>query len=755
MNNNRNNFVYHNNRQSDSILELTKPYIITKIETKSISKIDQAVSEISKPGSPKNYINNTPKLEDKPVYKIDKKIKNKSDVLSEGKKIKNKSKKKSQSKFDLHDEDDENYNTFQKDDINSTSHLALSLMRPPRVNNNLLNSTQNSLKSKKTTNKVQKIKIDTKETSSVATEYQFGVLRDSLTVQELSNILQVAEAEIIKFLFLKGICATINQVVDIETSKLVAQNFNINVTIESKNQPGPQIKIDKTNEIKLEKRPPVVTIMGHIDHGKTTLLDKIRNTNTADKEAGGITQLMSSYSVEFKYKEQIHQVSFIDTPGHEAFIGMRSRGINVTDIVILVVDATDGIQTQTVELIDLIKRAQIPIIVAINKIDKQNANIDRTKEQLSKYGLIAEDWGGNIPMVPISALSGQNLDQLLEMIILISELENFQANPHRNAQGTVLEAYLNRTKGPVATLLIQNGSLKVGDVLVAGNILAKVRVILNDKGQKIQKATPSSPVEIWGFSKVPNSGNLFEVYNTEQEAKAVVNEYNKNNDIYKQPAFISSSTVNLFNKMNNAKQINLIIKTDVQGSAEALLKALQEIPQTKVQIMVLLITPGEITETDVELASTTKSKLIGFNTLITTGAKTLANQEDIVIKQYKIIYELLEELKSEMINMLDPIYIEEEIGEAIVRTIFPLTKGVVAGCFVQKGRLNKNCLIEVIRDKESVYKGEINSLRKVKESVIEINAESECGLFVESFDKWRENDTIIAYELVQQINTLE
>lgn len=463
---------------------------------------------------------------------------------------------------------------------------------------------------------------------------------------------------------------------------------------------------------------------------------------------------MSSYCVELNTNNKLNKITFIDTPGHEAFIGMRSRGVTVTDIVVLVVDCTDGIKPQTIESIELIKKQKLPVIVAINKIDKPEANIEKTKEQLSKYGLLAEDWGGETPMVPISALKGENIDQLLEMILILAELGNLKANFSRNAQGTVLEAYLDRTRGPVANLLVQNGTLKVGDIIVSDNIYGKVRAILNDKYQKVKVAKPSEPVEIWGFSKVPDSGSVFSIYNTDQEAKLAIKEFNKKHNFTQQPSFVSLSNLKLLDQVENRKQINLIIKTDVQGSSEAILKCLKTIPQSKVQLFILLISPGDVTETDIELASTSKAMIIAFNTGIKSNVKSLLNQENIILKEFKIIYDLVEDIQEEMKKLLDPVFIEEKIGTAQVRTTFQVNKGVVAGCFVLQGKITKDSIVKVSRDAEVLYSGKLTSLRKVKENVLEIMADNECGIFVEEFDRWKADDIIDAYQLLETESAL-
>nr|YP_010330407.1 translation initiation factor 2 [Rhodella violacea]UNJ18123.1 translation initiation factor 2 [Rhodella violacea] len=743
-------FINHNNRTMDNILELQKPYILDQVTSGTI-KSSSSSKVIS--GTDSNY-NTTVQVVEKSNSKIDKKLKLKTDIDSEGKKIKLKSKKKYSSKFNLNDDDDDTYNILNNDDTDSNDNLSLSVMRPPRPN-----TKTNQKFSIVNKNKVKKTHLGSKqnieENNQVLSEYQGPiVIRDSVTLQELAKTLNIAETDIIKFLFLKGICATINQVIDIETSKLIANNFDIDIVLEDKLNYQDLVTIDSAKENNLESRPPVVTIVGHIDHGKTTLIDKIRETNTVSQEAGGITQVMSSYSVEFVSDTKVNKITFIDTPGHEAFMGMRSRGVNVTDIVVLVVDSTDGIKPQTIESIELIKKQNLPVIVAINKIDKPDSNIDKIKEQLSKYELLAEDWGGETPMVPISALEGLNINKLLEMILLIAELGNLKANFSRNAQGTILEAYLDRSRGPVANLLVQNGTLKVGDIIVTENIYGKVRAIINDKGIKVKEAKPSEPVEIWGFSKVPGSGSIFSIYNSEQEAKLAIKQFNTVANISQQPSFVSLSNLKLLDQIEDRKQINLIIKTDVQGSVEAILKCLKTIPQNKVQLFILLISPGDITETDVELAITSKAMIIGFNTSVKSNVKNTIIQENIILKQFKVIYDLIEDMQEEMKKLLDPIFIEEKVGTAKVRTTFQVNKGVVAGCFVMQGKVTKDSIIKVRRDDDLLYDGKLTSLRKVKENVSEVLAENECGIFVEEFDRWRTDDVIAAYQLVETANEL-
>jgi translation initiation factor IF-2 len=499
--------------------------------------------------------------------------------------------------------------------------------------------------------------------------------------------------------------------------------------------------------------------MGHVDHGKTTLLDSIRKTKVAQGEAGGITQHIGAYHVDVEHEGETRQVVFLDTPGHEAFTAMRARGTKVTDVAILVVAADDGVQPQTREAISHARAAEVPIIVAINKVDKPGAEPDRIKQELTEQGLVPEEWGGDIIMVPVSALQGDNLDTLLEMIILVSEIEELSANPDRLARGTVIEAHLDKSRGPVATLLIQNGTLRVGDCLVAGSAFGKIRAMVDDRGHRVEEASPSFAVEVLGMSEVPSAGDEFEVYSSEKEARAVADrKHSEKREDYLQRTMASRrvtlSSLSAKAQEGELKELNLILKADVQGSVEAILGSLQQLPQDEVQIRVLLAAPGEVTETDVDLAAASGAVIIGFNTTLASGARAAADQEGVDIRDYDVIYKLLDDIQGAMEGLLEPEEIEEPLGEAQVRAVFPLGRGTVAGCYVRSGKVVRNKHIRVRRGDEIVYEGNLDSLKRVKEDVKEVASGFECGINADRFNDWQEGDIIEAYQLVMKRRTL-
>lgn len=582
-----------------------------------------------------------------------------------------------------------------------------------------------------------------------------------MSVQELASLVRRPEAEIIKILFFKGIAATINQTLEVETIELVAKELGI--TVETAQQKADATKVTEMLESSdldhLQRRPPVVTIMGHVDHGKTSLLDAIRNAKVAQGEAGGITQHIGAYHVDVEYNGEKHQVVFLDTPGHEAFTAMRARGAKVTDIAILVVAADDGVQPQTIEAISHAKAAKVPIIVAINKIDKESAQPERVKQELTEYGLVPEEWGGDTIMVPVSALQRQNLDTLLEMILLVAEVEDLYANPDRPAKGTVIEAHLDRARGPVATLLVQNGTLRVGDILVAGACFGKVRAMIDDRGQRVEAATPSFAVEVLGLADVPAAGDEFEVLNDEKAARALAEERAAAQRQSRLAQAAAARRVSLTSLSSQAregelKELNLILKADVQGSVEAILAALNQLPQDQVQLRVLLAAPGEITETDVDLAAASSAVIIGFNTTLASGARQAAEQHNVDVREYNIIYKLLDDIQGAMEGMLEPELVEEELGQAEVRAIFPLSKGAVAGCYVLSGKLVRNCKVRVLRQQNVVHTGILSSLKRMKDDVREVAAGYECGVRLDDFQQWQEGDIIYAFQTVTKRRSL-
>ncbi|NJM67188.1 MAG: translation initiation factor IF-2 [Acaryochloris sp. RU_4_1] len=586
-------------------------------------------------------------------------------------------------------------------------------------------------------------------------------LTTELTVQGLAAELAVPDTEVIKTLFIKGIAANINQILDIETATMVAEELGVAVeTVEQESEARKVSEmLDAADLENLQSRPPVVTIMGHVDHGKTTLLDAIRKTKVAQGEAGGITQHIGAYHVDLPSAEGMQQVVFLDTPGHEAFTAMRARGTRVTDIAILVVAADDGVRPQTLEAISHARAAQVPIIVAINKIDKEAAQLDRVRQELSEHNLVPEEWGGETIMVPVSALKGENLDTLLEMILLVAEVEDLQANPDRPAKGTVIEAHLDKAKGPVASLLVQNGTLKVGDILVAGSAFGKVRAMVDDRGARVDTASPSFAVEVLGMGEVPAAGEEFEVLTDEKVARVMASRRTDQQRHTRLQQSMASRRVSLNALSEQAregelKELNLIIKADVQGSVEALLGALAQLPQNEVQVRVLLSAPGEISETDVDLATASGAVIIGFNTSLASGARQAADQAGVDIREYDIIYKLLEDIEGAMEGLLEPEFVEEGLGEAEVRAVFPVGRGAIAGCYIQSGKLVRNCRVRVQRQGKVVFEGILDSLKRMKDDVREVNSGYECGVGVNNFSDWIEGDRIEAYQMVTKRRTL-
>ncbi|ACB51189.1 translation initiation factor IF-2 [Crocosphaera subtropica ATCC 51142] len=676
----------------------------------------------------------------------------------------NKGLTKGKRRFQPIDDDEDDFETELNANPVSLS-LSLSTARPPKPKSQTKPNT-NAQKPKKPTLKTadsspDRSRTERRERPEARQKPEKVVLDRNLTVRELSEHLQIAETEIIKHLFSKGIAVNITETLDQDTAKMVTEAFDIEVEIpEAKSAATKNTEmLDEQDLENLQRRPPVVTIMGHVDHGKTTLLDSIRKTKVAQGEAGGITQHIGAYHVDITHEGETQQIVFLDTPGHEAFTAMRARGARVTDMAILVVAADDGVQPQTREAISHAQAAEVPIVVAINKIDKPEANPDRIKQELSELSLVPEEWGGETIMVPVSALKGENLDELLEMLVLVSEVEELVANPDRLAKGTVIEANLDRTRGPVATLLVQNGTLRVGDAIVAGSVFGKIRAMIDDRGNKVEEASPSFAVEILGLNSVPAAGDEFEVYPSEKEARTIAENNAENQRQTRLQQAMSSRRVTLSTLSAQAqegelKELNLILKADVQGSVEAILGALEQLPQNEVQIRVLLASPGEVTETDVDLAAASGAVIIGFNTTLASGARAAADHEGVDIREYDIIYKLLDDIEGAMEGLLEPEEVESPLGQAEVRAVFTVGRGAVAGCYVQSGKVVRNRQIRVHRGDKVVYQGALDSLKRVKEDVREVNSGYECGIGVDKFNDWEEGDIIEAYELVMKRRTL-
>ncbi len=580
---------------------------------------------------------------------------------------------------------------------------------------------------------------------------------ENLTVQELADKLSVESSEIIKSLFFKGITATVTQSLDLPTIETVAEEFGVPVLQDDVEEAAKKTveMIEETDLAHLIRRPPVVTVMGHVDHGKTSLLDAIRKARVAAGEAGGITQHIGAYQVEIEHDQKQRKLTFLDTPGHEAFTAMRARGTRVTDVAVLVVAADDGVRPQTLEAISHARAAEVPVVVAINKIDKEGASPDRVKQELSEQNLIAEEWGGDVVMIPVSAVKGENIDKLLEMILLVSEVEDLQANPERLAKGTVIEAHLDKAKGPVATLLVQNGTLKSGDVIAAGPVLGKVRAMVDENGSRLKVAGPSCPVEALGFNEVPTAGDEFEVYSDEKSARSVVGDRASDARATRLAQQMSTRRVSLSGMSSQAsegdlKELNIILKADVQGSIEAILGSLEQLPKDEVQVRVLLSAPGEVTETDVDLASASGAVIVGFNTSMASGAKRAADTSGVDVREYEVIYKLLEDIQLAMEGLLEPELVEEALGAAEVRAIFSIGRSAVAGCYVSNGKLQRNCKVRVKRGNQIVFTGDLDSLRRNRDDVKDVATGFECGVGSDRFSNWEEGDIIEAFKMVTQ-----
>ncbi|SNZ09743.1 bacterial translation initiation factor 2 (bIF-2) [Terribacillus aidingensis] len=569
--------------------------------------------------------------------------------------------------------------------------------------------------------------------------------KGSLAVSELAAKLHRESAEIIKKLFLQGVMATKNQELDKDAIELICAEYDVEVEEE--------VDVDVTDldnykiedkEDDLQERPAVVTIMGHVDHGKTTLLDSIRDTKVTEGEAGGITQHIGAYQIE----ENGKKITFLDTPGHAAFTSMRSRGAQVTDIAILVVAADDGVMPQTVEAINHAKAAEVPIIIAVNKIDLEGANPDRVMQELTEHGLIPEDWGGDTIFVQLSAKKREGIDDLLEMILLVTEVEELKANPNRPAEGTVIEAQLDKGRGPVATLLVQNGTMHVGDSIVVGHSYGRVRAMVNDLGRRVKTAAPSTPVEITGLNSVPNAGDQFMVFKDEKQARQVGEAKQQRQVEENRSSGARVSLDDLFNqiKQGEVKDINLIVKADVHGSVEAMAASLEKIEVEGVKVRIIHTGVGAITESDVILASASNAIIIGFNVRPDTNAKKAAESENVDIRQHRIIYKVIEEIESAMKGMLDPEFEEKVIGQAEVREIFKVSRiGTIAGSYVTEGKITRDASIRVIRDSVVIVEDEIDSLKRFKDDVREVATNYECGITLKSFHDLKEGDTFEAY----------
>ena len=571
-----------------------------------------------------------------------------------------------------------------------------------------------------------------------------------MTIRELADKMKMQPSVIVKKLFMEGIMVTVNHEIDFEKAQEIALDYDIIAEPEEKvDVIGELLKDEEDEESTLVPRPPVVCVMGHVDHGKTSLLDCIRKTHVTDREAGGITQHIGAYMVDINGQK----ITFLDTPGHEAFTAMRMRGANATDIAVLVVAADDGVMPQTIEAINHAKAAGVEIIVAINKIDKPSANVERVKQELSEYELIPEDWGGSTIFVPVSAHTGEGINTLLEMILLTAEVSELKANPNRRARGLVIEAKLDKGKGSVATILVQKGTLHVGDFIAAGACSGKVRAMIDDKGRKVKEAGPSTPVEILGLNDVPNAGEILVVTENDKEAKhfaATFVSENKNRLLEETKSKMSLDDLFSQIQAGNLKELPIIVKADVQGSVEAVKQSLVKLSNEEVVVKVIHGGVGAINESDVSLASASNAIIIGFNVRPDATAKSIAEQEGVDLRLYRVIYQAIEDVEAAMKGMLDPVYEEKVIGHAEIRQIFKASGvGNIAGSYVTDGIFQRNCKVRISREGEQIYEGELASLKRFKDDVKEVKAGYECGLVFEGFNDIKEEDQVEAYIMVE------
>jgi len=605
----------------------------------------------------------------------------------------------------------------------------------------LADQLNNVSKKKKKTRREEEeeaLKVEAEKSMEDAQIIEIG---KSITVKELAEKLNKPTNDVIRTLIFSGVMAGINQEIDFETAEKVCTEYEVIAEKREESQELEVLEIEEDDEENLQKRPPIVTVMGHVDHGKTSLLDCIRKAKVTDSEAGGITQHIGAYTITLNGEE----ITFLDTPGHEAFTAMRARGAQITDVVILVVAADDGIMPQTKEAIDHCKAAGVPIVVAINKIDKPGANIDRVKQELADKGLLTEDWGGDTICVEVSAKQNLNIDKLLEMVLLSAEMLELKANENRRARGTVIEAKLDKGRGSVASLLVQNGTLRVGDSILVGSTYGRIRAMFDDTGKKIQSAGPSIPVEVLGLSEVPEAGDRF---NQVKDEKTARNMADTRKDNLKAETLLANHRVSLEDLYNQikegkVKELAIIVKADVQGSVEAIKQSLQKLSTDDVKVRVIHGGVGAITETDITLATASNAIVIGFNVRPDNNAAFQADRDGVDVKNYRIIYDAIDDVKAAMIGMLDPIYREVILGSAEIRETYKISNvGTIAGCYVLNGKLQRNAETRVIRDGIVIFESTLSSLKRFKDDAKEVNAGYECGLTVDKFNNIKEGDII-------------
>nr|YP_009739133.1 translation initiation factor IF-2 [Palmaria decipiens]QIC19572.1 translation initiation factor IF-2 [Palmaria decipiens] len=741
----------HPNNIDKSWLQLQHPKIVYMDK----AKVSSSISTLSSP----NDITDVGTEELGLILnRTDKKNKNYSKLTDtlEYKKNKIKLKKKVRAKIHINDDDESmGGDSDQSNQSKVNQSLALSLMRPANQLKKISNPGRISYKKNSLVTKHSKKKETIPSLSSSKTTQV--ILTDPISIENLSITLSIPPAEIIKFLFMKGISVTVNQVVDIKLAKSIADEYG--VIVENKENPRVLLRKNEseTSESQelLSKRAPIVAVFGHVDHGKTTLLDTIRSSQTAGLESGGITQKIEAYQVNVNQSKII----FLDTPGHEAFASTRLLGVQVTDIGVLVVAADDGLQPQSIEAITYLKDSGIPFVVALNKVDKPESNIDSIKEALAGFEITAAESGGNTPIIAISALKNINIDLLLTTITDIADSNQLQANPNSLASGTILNGYLDKQKGPVAHIIVQNGTLGIGDYITNSNCISKIRSISGQGLEDVNNVGPSSIATISGLSSIPQSGTTFKVLENTKNARKQLAEFQKSKSLNSNQGHQKLNTritleAPLQNKNTKNKKVNIVLKTDSDGTIEAIIQSFSNIPQEKVQLNIVSISVGEVNASDVNLASVSDSLMLSFNTNIPSKMSSLALKMNVIIEDFKVIYDLIEYVETEMLKFVDIDYREQTIGSGVVESVFVVSKGSVAGSIVTEGKLKRNSYIRVHRNDELMHEGRLSSLKRVKEDVEEVSVGNECGVLCNNFDKWQKQDIISSYELIEKAKTL-
>lgn len=738
------NFICNTYNNNDIVINLINPKLINELNSNSLNKKSSSVNldanfiDTNNINSVSNHAN-----------KFDRKNKNNlhiDDVL-EMKKKKSKLQKKSRKQIGL--DSDSLFINKNKNVILNEDNLNNDIVKVPKANKN-----KKKNKNKLNLNLYDKNSDQNSTINNLENISKEIIIDSPISIQKLSHKLNIPEAEIITFLFLKGISVTVNQSIDVKIAQEVANKYDFRV-IESKLSMLTKTSAISTQNVLnhlLVRRPPIITVMGHVDHGKTTLLNAILKTNLTDTEYGGITQNIKGYDIEWEYEFSKYNLVFLDTPGHKAFSSMRTRSALVTDLVLLVVAADDGLKPQTIEAIQYILKNKLPYIVVINKVDKSDINILKIKEELVEYNIIDESWGGDSIFVEVSALQQKNIDLLLSHICLLYELQDLKANPNELASGTILETYLDIKKGPVTTVVVQNGTLKIGDLIVAGREYGKVKMITNNLGVQSTNALPSSIIHILGFNILPQAGLEFNVVQDKKVAQHKISQYQGDN----------GQINNLYNRITwknsvdnvNSQRINIILKTDTQGSSEAIVNAFNNISQEKIQINILNIGIGNVSNKDVELAGTSNSVILGFNIILSNTVLNFAKKSNISISNFNVIYDLLDYVKEYMLNLVEPEYDSILVGEAIVQNVFSINKGVVAGCLVTDGKLIKEASLNIYRNSHLIHSSILNSLKHMKDDINEVYQSNECGVMCYDFNLWIIGDIIKAYSLKEKEKTL-